>query len=100
MQLCRNNLIANLEASGTNVVVSVHEHTLQIIENDNQYFVVSGSATKRSKVKMGKGSMFATGEKGYAKIVFKNKSQATLQPIVPGHHPENDNIAYEREIEF
>ena len=99
-QLYRNNLSKNLEAHGRSIVASGHEHTLQFIENDNQYYVVSGSASKSNKVGMGKGSKFSTGEKGYAKIVFKNRKKATLQFIVPGHFIEHDNIAYEKEITF
>jgi predicted phosphodiesterase len=96
----RDNLSRNLEAHGNSIVASGHEHTLQFIENENQYYVVSGSGSKTSEVGMGKGSLFSTGQKGYAKLVFKNKNQATIQFIVPGQFQEHNNIAYEKEIEF
>lgn len=99
-QLFRSSLAKSLEANGRSIVASGHEHTLQFIENNNQYFVVSGSATKQNKVGMGKGSKFSIGNKGYVKIVFKDKKSAVLQFIVPGQFEEFDNIAYEKVIEF
>lgn len=92
------NLIEALEKKGRSVVASGHEHTLQMIENHNQYFVVSGAGSKNNKVGMGKGSKFSIGKKGYAKLIFKDQKNAVIQFIVPGEFNEYDNIAYEKSI--
>ena len=94
----RKKLEEALEVKGSSIVASGHEHTLQLIERHNQYFIVSGAGTKNNKVGMGKGSQFAIGEKGYNKLVFKDAKNVIIQFIVPGHFQDNNNIAYEKSI--
>jgi len=94
----KSGLITALTSKGKSIVASGHEHTLQYIENDSQYYIVSGAGTKRNKVGMGKGSRFSIGEKGYVKIIFKDSRHAILQFIVPGLFSDRDNIAYETSI--
>ncbi len=96
----KSNLIEALEEKGRSIIASGHEHTLQFIENQNQYFIVSGAGTKHNKVGMGKGSTFAIGEKGYVKIIFQNPKEALVQFIVPGHFKEYNHVAYEKMIEL
>lgn len=96
----RSKMIEALEKKGSSIVASGHEHTLQLIENQNQYFVVSGSGSKKSEVGMGRGSEFAIGQKGYVKVLFINPKKALLQFIVPGYFNANENIAFEKMIEL
>ena len=97
-QKYRSHLFEVLKAKGRSIVASGHEHTLQFIENHNQYFIVSGAGTKNNKVGMGKGSEFSIGEKGYVKMVFLNSKEVIIQFIVPGKFNENENIAYEKTV--
>lgn len=94
----RSTLIEALEAKGTSIVASGHEHTLQFIEKNNQYFIVSGAGSKQNKVRLGSGSKFSVGEKGYVRLVFQNSKKAIAQFIVPGQFEGNNNIAYEAEL--
>jgi len=96
----RAKLIEALEKKGRSIVASGHEHTLQFIENQDQYFIVSGAGTKKNKVGIGKGSKFAIGEKGYVKVLFVNPKKALVQYIVPGQFAEFNNVAFEKIIEF
>ena len=96
----RNELEEALQTKGSSIVASGHEHTLQLIEKNNQYFIVSGAGTKNNKVGIGSGSKFSIGEKGYVKVVFMNPKHAILQFIVPGQFKEYDNIAYEKMIKL
>ena len=53
----------------SNVVhVAGHEHTLQLLEHDSVYYVVSGAGSKDSRVKMGKHSLMAKEDIGFATI--------------------------------
>jgi len=54
--------------NGNFVFVSGHEHSMQYIEEDDQYFIVSGSGSKSSPVGLGVGSKFAYGHPGFAQI--------------------------------
>jgi hypothetical protein len=92
----RAAIIEALEANGTNIVASGHEHTLQMIDNDNQHYIVSGAASKESKVTLGNGSEFAVGHKGYAKLIFQDAKNVMIQFIVPGQYLEQRNIAFQR----
>jgi len=99
-KIYRSKLIEALEQKGRSIVASGHEHTLQLIENHDQYFIVSGAGVKETKVGMGKGSKFAIGRKGYVKVLFQNPKRALVQFIVPGYFKEFNNVAYEKIIEF
>jgi hypothetical protein len=96
----RKQLIEALQEKGRSIVASGHEHTLQFIENYDQYFIVSGAGSKNNKVALGKGSKFAIGEKGYVKLVFINPKRAIAQFIVPGKFEEYANVAYEKVLEL
>lgn len=45
-----------------------HEHTLQLLQQDSITYIVSGSGSKTTRVKMGKNSLFAKNENGFATI--------------------------------
>lgn len=92
----RTRLANALQQKGTSIVASGHEHTLQLIDNDDQFYVVSGSGTKNNKVAMGSGSQFAIGEKGYAKVTYYGPKKALIQFIVPSLYTDNNNVAYEK----
>ncbi len=94
-QAYRNRLTSSLVGKGSHLIVSGHEHTLQHIENDDQYYIVSGAGSKSNKVAMGKGSKFAIGAQGYVKLTFITPKEVIAHYIVPGQFPENNDIAYE-----
>ena len=53
----------------TNVLfVSGHEHSLQYFEEEGQYFIVSGSASRHTPVGLGDDAEFVAGVEGYATL--------------------------------
>ena len=48
--------------------VSGHDHSLQLIHDDGNYYVVSGSGSKLDRVKKGKKSEFATTQLGFTAL--------------------------------
>jgi len=67
-----------------NVVhVSGHEHTLQLLEHDSSFFVVSGAGSKTTQVKMGKNSLFARQEIGFAVIEVTAAGKSTVKFYTP-----------------
>jgi Omp85 superfamily domain/Calcineurin-like phosphoesterase len=59
--------------------VAGHEHNLQLIEQNKQQYIVSGSGCKTSQVKKGKGSVFAAAKTGYAVLDLDDKGGMNLQ---------------------
>jgi len=51
------------------ILISGHEHSLQYIEDDKVKQIVSGSASKRSAVKLGTHAKFSHGDLGFAKLM-------------------------------
>ena len=49
---------------------------------------------------MGRGSKFAIGMKGYAKLIFRDSKNVVVQFIVPGQYEEYENVAYEKLLEL
>ena len=62
----KNRLITLSRKSENVVFVSGHEHSLQYIEEDGIKQVISGSASKKSATRLGKGALFTYGALGYA----------------------------------
>ncbi|MFK7951678.1 MAG: metallophosphoesterase [Ekhidna sp.] len=63
------NQIVNAMNEANNVIhVAGHEHSLQLIEQKGHHFIVSGSGSKTTFIKKGKGSLFAKSEQGFAEL--------------------------------
>ncbi len=53
----------------TNVIfVSGHEHSLQYFEEEDQHFIVSGAASRRTPVALGDDAHFVAGREGFANL--------------------------------
>ena len=60
------------------IYVAGHEHTLQLIKDSGYYYIVSGAASKSTRVSKGKNSLFASDKKGFVTLdISKNKNVST-----------------------
>jgi hypothetical protein len=59
---------AAFKPHGPTIFVSGHDHTLQLIEDKQNVYVISGSGAKENRVKKGSKSLFASNENGFAAI--------------------------------
>ena len=66
------------------VHVAGHEHGLQLLEHDSVYYVVSGAGSKDSRVKMGKHSLMAQEEIGFATIAVHASGKSEIEFFTPG----------------
>ncbi|SDJ79160.1 Calcineurin-like phosphoesterase [Catalinimonas alkaloidigena] len=64
--------------------VAGHEHTQQYIVRDSVHYVVSGAGCKSSPVRQGKGSQFASSERGFASLDFHYGGDVWLNFWEPG----------------
>ena len=76
------NMVTDIERivkGHQNVIYAAgHEHTLQLIKDSGYYFIVSGAASKSTRVVKGKHSLFASDKKGFVVLdVSKNKNVST-----------------------
>ena len=63
-------IISNARKNGNFVIASGHEHSLQYMENDEQFFVVSGAGSKQSPSRLGNNAEFVYGNQGFAKLYY------------------------------
>lgn len=63
--------------------VAGHDHTLQLLERDSAYYVVSGAGSKHAQVKMGKYSLFAKNGLGFAVIEMMESGHVTIKFCTP-----------------
>jgi hypothetical protein len=75
----RKGLLAGVRKNGSFIFASGHEHALEYIERSGQKFIVSGSGSKVSPVKLGKGSEFAAGKPGYSTLSFYENGETWTQ---------------------
>jgi hypothetical protein len=66
------------------VHVAGHDHTLQLLEHDSVYYVVSGAGSKASRVKLGKHSLMAEEEIGFATIAVHASGKSEIEFFTPG----------------
>ncbi len=67
----RKTLLDAAKKNGQFIFASGHEHSLQYIEREGQFFIVSGNGSKSTPTRLGKGSEFSYGgSNGFAKIDF------------------------------
>ncbi len=56
------------------IYVAGHEHTIQLIQDSNFNYIVSGSGSKSSRVSKGPGTLYATSSNGFVTLdIYKNK---------------------------
>jgi len=59
--------------------VAGHEHTLQLLQKDSVYYVVSGAGSKNTRVKMGVHSLMAKEEIGFATIELHASGKSEIK---------------------
>ncbi|WP_211999920.1 BamA/TamA family outer membrane protein [Chitinophaga sp. HK235] len=64
---------------GPVVFVSGHDHTLQLIKDKPNTYIVSGSAAKNNRVKKGRKSLFASSENGFSVVEVLSDSTVRAQ---------------------
>jgi hypothetical protein len=77
-----NAILHAAKLYGSFIFVSGHEHNMQYIEAEQQYFVVSGGGSKNNPVGMGKGSQFAFADKkeqGFSQLDFYKDGSVWVQ---------------------
>ncbi len=91
IQDLKHPLYQNMISRVTNVVnkhqnvifVSGHEHTLQVIQDSNYNYIVSGSGSKSNRVSNGPNTLYSTSKNGFVTLeISKNKNvRATAYTI-------------------
>lgn len=70
---------AALQPHGPAVFVSGHDHTLQLIKDEQNFYVVSGSGAKENRVKKGRKSLYASNENGYAALEVSTTGHVSIK---------------------
>jgi len=60
-----------------------HDHTLQLLQHDSVYYVVSGAGSKSTRVKMGANSLWAREGVGFAVIRAAGKRPVEIKFYTP-----------------
>ncbi|MEZ4965742.1 MAG: metallophosphoesterase [Saprospiraceae bacterium] len=93
-----HGLLTGAKKNGRYIFASGHEHALQYIEDDQQYYVVSGSGSKVSPVGKGKGSKFSYGAPGYSTLEFYDNGECWVQFWVPDTSGATAQLVYCRQV--
>jgi hypothetical protein len=77
------SMIRGVEAAfkphGPAVFVAGHEHTLQLIQDEKNFYVVSGAGAKENRVKQGSKSLFASNENGYSVLEVSKSGRVEVK---------------------
>ncbi|MCB9291079.1 MAG: metallophosphoesterase, partial [Lewinellaceae bacterium] len=84
--------------NGNFFIASGHEHNLQYIEQDDQFFIVSGAGSKESPSRLGKGTEFAYGHRGFAQLDFYEDGSAWIQYWAPDESNRAGRLLYRKRV--
>jgi hypothetical protein len=80
-------------AGHSNIVhVAGHEHTLQLLEHDSVYYVVSGAGSKETRVKKGRYSLMAKEDQGFAVIEVHESGRSEVKFYTAGAKDMGENF--------
>ncbi|GAB3324831.1 metallophosphoesterase [Larkinella ripae] len=82
-KLLRNGLVALLKKYRNVLYVNGHDHNEQLILRDSTYYLTSGSGSKSVPVKKGRHSLFASRDKGFARVDFDENGRTNVRFFAP-----------------
>lgn len=94
-KLLRNGMVALLKKYRNVLYVNGHDHNEQLILRDSTYYLTSGSGSKSVPVKKGRHSLFASPEKGFARVDFDETGQTTIRFFAPDAGVETGRLLFE-----
>ncbi|MCO6477227.1 MAG: metallophosphoesterase [Phaeodactylibacter sp.] len=93
------NIVINAaRKNGSFFIASGHEHNLQYIEKDEQFFIVSGAGSKKSPSRLGDGTEFAYGHRGFAQLDFFEDGSAWIQYWIPEGDGSRGRVVYRKKV--
>lgn len=82
------------------IYASGHDHSLQYIKEDQTHYIISGSGSKTTYVRQGKGSEFALSKTGYARLSFlpdgSVQNQFVTSELKGEHKVEFDEVIFKK----
>ncbi|MCB9350082.1 MAG: metallophosphoesterase [Lewinellaceae bacterium] len=93
-----NIIISAARKNGNFFIASGHEHNLQYTEQDEQFFVVSGAGSKKSPSRLGKGTEFAYGHRGFAQLDFYEDGSAWIQYWTPEGDGGTGRVVFRKQV--
>jgi len=75
----REDLESIIRGHSNIIHVAGHEHTLQLLQHDSVYYVVSGAGSKNTRVKMGANSLMARENIGFATIELHASGRSEIR---------------------
>ena len=84
----RNQVLKEAKKNRGLLFVTGHEYDLQILEKSDNYHINSGAFAKARNVGRGKKTIYRQNETGFAKLIFKNNGEVSVQTYAIKKHRE------------
>jgi hypothetical protein len=105
-KLFKKEILEAIEDHEVNFLAAGHEHNLSFYEKDKEnrskegtnYFVVSGSGSKRSYARRGYGAEFVYSQKGFAKLISYQDGSVAVEFWVPDAQHKEGKRVYARQL--
>ncbi len=82
------------------IYVSGHEHNLQMIKEDDHYFIISGSGSKATYVKKKTKALFGGSKNGFVQIAIQEGKRTKVTFIESQNKNPSGKIVFEKELQF
>ncbi len=91
-------ILASMNEAKDVIYTAGHEHSLQFIEREGHHFIVSGSGSKTTHVRDGKGSKFSKSENGFAILDLTDQGKASVAFWGTESDLLYEQVLYEKEL--
>ncbi|MCW9708999.1 metallophosphoesterase [Fodinibius salsisoli] len=105
-RLFKKEILEAIEDHEVNFLASGHEHNLSfytkekenIAKEGTNYFIVSGSGSKRSYARRGFGAQFVYSQKGFTKLVSYVDGSVDIEFWIPDEQEKEGKLVYSRQL--
>lgn len=94
----KENLEALFKKHDNLIYASGHEHSLQYHKHNGVHYVVSGSGSKRSYARKGKGADFVYAQKGFSALHFLNDGEIWVEYFAPVEGGLKGKVVYRKQL--
>src|SRR5699024_132150 len=102
----KHQILQAVEDHEINFFASGHEHSLGFYQKDKMvdvidgrnYFIVSGSGSKRSYARAGDAAQFVYSHKGFAKLVSYEDGSVAVEFWIPDKQSKRGKLVYRQQL--
>lgn len=97
-QQLKDSLLALFAAHEHITYINGHEHNLQALQHDDDFFLVSGAGSKRLPVGRGRHSLFALARQGFLRLLITEDEAVWVEYLTPSAASATGEVVFRKKL--